>query len=119
MASQMEVESFLSVLLSAYPRFEPKDPDGFLDLWSRKFGEYPAQVLTRAADQWIDSGKEFFPNLPEIKQLVDAVNQTGNLDEGAVYWEAMSFYNAALAGRVKEYPTEDRRYKRFFLAKEI
>lgn len=111
-------DKFLTTLLNAYPAFEPKDPQGFVALWTEKFAGYPAQVLERTANRWIDGGNRFFPSLPEIKQLVDQAAAAPVVDEGEMYWTAMDRYNAQLRGELVEDPTLDRRYKRFFLRGE-
>jgi hypothetical protein len=108
------VREFIDTLLNAYPAFEPKDPAGFVSLWTRKFEEYPPAVLVRAADQWLDSGKTFFPSLPEIKAVVDSTQETGpTADTLDQYWQAMEQYGAQLAGRPAEDPTSSPRHRKY------
>jgi hypothetical protein len=79
MASQAEIQQFLGKLVNAYPAFEPKDPEGFINLWTTALASYPGQALEQAFNFWMAKGNRFFPSLPEIiVEVIQAASTQGS-----------------------------------------
>jgi hypothetical protein len=93
MATKSDVTRVFILLKDAYPYYDPKNPDGIMSIWERKFSQTPAAVLSRAAELHIENSK-FFPALAEILALLPKADRevseeerkeaAGQLD--AEYW---------------------------------
>ena len=68
--NKKETAAILKILMAEYPNTKVKDPGAMIDAWNLVLGEYPADLVGKAARLYMSQNRGFFPSAGEIKSRI-------------------------------------------------
>lgn len=81
--ARKDVIQAINELRGAYPYYTPPDKESLIELWMRKFGTIPGDVLKKAVDLHIDRSK-FFPGINEIRAVLEEAEYMAGNEQAAI-----------------------------------